>query len=271
MTMRERNQFSGQSGEPKDTVELGQDRVGEVKEQIQEKASHLVEKAQEQAQSQIMMQRDKAVSTLSSVASALRQTGQTLREQEQAPFAEFANKAAEQVEHFSSYLQNHEPRQLMMDVERFARRQPALFIGGAFVLGLLGARFLKSSSEHEQREMWERQQGYGGGNFGGGQYGYGSQYGNNFGGQYGYGSQFGGNFGEQNTGQYGGQYSNQYGGQYGGEQYTSYPRTYEGDQSSMQSPNNFDTTSGRDRSARSSQRSGASGESMLFGNETEER
>jgi len=30
------------------------------------------------------------------------------------------------------------------------RREPALFLGGAFALGLLGARFLKSSRKGEQ-------------------------------------------------------------------------------------------------------------------------
>jgi hypothetical protein len=33
------------------------------------------------------------------------------------------------------------------EAEDFARRQPALFLGGAFALGLLGARFLKSSGQ----------------------------------------------------------------------------------------------------------------------------
>ena len=33
------------------------------------------------------------------------------------------------------------------DVSRFARRRPAVFIGGAFLIGLGIARFLKSSSE----------------------------------------------------------------------------------------------------------------------------
>jgi hypothetical protein len=36
---------------------------------------------------------------------------------------------------------------MIQEVERFARRQPALFLGGAFTLGLIAARFLKSSSE----------------------------------------------------------------------------------------------------------------------------
>ncbi len=36
---------------------------------------------------------------------------------------------------------------MMDDVAAFARRRPALFIGGAFLIGLGVARFLKSSSE----------------------------------------------------------------------------------------------------------------------------
>ena len=39
---------------------------------------------------------------------------------------------------------------IVRDVERYAREQPALFLGGAFVLGLLGARFLKSTANREE-------------------------------------------------------------------------------------------------------------------------
>ena len=35
---------------------------------------------------------------------------------------------------------------MVTQVEQYARRQPAIFLGGAFALGLLGARFLKSSN-----------------------------------------------------------------------------------------------------------------------------
>lgn len=248
MTMREQDQFSGQNG-PRDTVELAHTKAGEVKEQIQEKASELVSRATEQAQSQIAMQKEKAVNTLGSVAGALRQTSQTLRSQDQAPFAQFADKAAEQIDNLTSYLQNHEPQELLTEVERFARRQPALFIGGAFVLGLLGARFLKSSAESQQREMYDRQYG--------GSY---NSYGRNYSTGYGYNSP---QMGSSNMGQYGNQYSNQHGGQYGGEQYTSYPRTYEGGvDSSMRSGDTFGTAGERSRQA---------GGDMLFGRDSEER
>jgi len=254
MTMREQDQFSGQSG-PKDTVELAQNKAGEVKEQLQEKATELMSRAQEQAQSQIAMQKEKAVSTLGSVAGALRQTSQTLRDQDQAPFAQFADKAAEQIDSLSHYLQNHEPGELLTEVERFARRQPALFLGGAFVLGLLGARFLKSSAESQQREMYGHEHGTYGGGYSGGSY---NSYGRNYSTGYGYNSP---QMGNSNMGQYGNQYGNQYGGQYGGEQYTSYPRTYEsGVDSSMRSGDTF-----------SGERSRQAGGDMFFGQDSEGR
>jgi hypothetical protein len=54
--------------------------------------------------------------------------------------------AADQMRHFSDQLRQKDVRELLSDVERFAQRQPTVFLGGAFALGLLGARFLKSSS-----------------------------------------------------------------------------------------------------------------------------
>ena len=38
-----------------------------------------------------------------------------------------------------------ELRALVSEIENLGRRQPALLIGGAFLLGLAGARFLKSA------------------------------------------------------------------------------------------------------------------------------
>jgi len=38
-------------------------------------------------------------------------------------------------------------------VQRFARKQPALFVGSAFAIGVIGARFLKSSNDHRRRRI----------------------------------------------------------------------------------------------------------------------
>jgi hypothetical protein len=54
---------------------------------------------------------------------------------------------------------------MRQDLENLARRQPALMIGGALVLGLIGARFLKSSERRggrgfDQRSIRDRSFGY---------------------------------------------------------------------------------------------------------------
>jgi hypothetical protein len=74
-------------------------------------------------------------------------TSEQLRERDQATFGEYAASAAEMVERFSGHLKERDINQMLWEIESFGRRQPALFMGGAFALGFLASRFLKSSSE----------------------------------------------------------------------------------------------------------------------------
>jgi hypothetical protein len=132
-----------------DTTQKLKDQVKEAAEQAtdqaQETASKVADQAREQVSSRLAGQKDNFVGGLNSVAEALRQTGQQLRQQDQQGVTDYIDRAASQVERASSYLQERDLGQLVDDVEQFARRQPTLFLGGAFALGLLGARFLKSS------------------------------------------------------------------------------------------------------------------------------
>jgi uncharacterized membrane protein YgcG len=60
--------------------------------------------------------------------------------------AEYGDTLAQQIEKISQYFERSDVRVMVRDVETFARRNPAVFIGGAFAVGLLAARFLKSSN-----------------------------------------------------------------------------------------------------------------------------
>jgi len=119
--------------------------VGQVADQAQQVAGQAVDQARQQVSSRLVDQKDRAAEGLTSVAQALRQTSQQLREQDQQTVTGYIESAASQVDRISNYLKQHDLGGLIDDVEHFARRQPALFLGGTFVLGLLGARFLKSS------------------------------------------------------------------------------------------------------------------------------
>jgi len=119
--------------------------VGQVADQAQQAAGQVVDQAREQVSSRLVDQKDRAADGLTSVAQALRQASQQLRGQDQQAVTDYVETAASQVERISNYLKQNDLGGLIGDVEQFARRQPALFLGGTFVLGLLGARFLKSS------------------------------------------------------------------------------------------------------------------------------
>lgn len=121
------------------------DTASQVKDETKQRVSGVAAQAQEQVTSRIATQKDTTAESLTGVAQALRQTGQQLRDKDQVGMTEYIDQAAEQVERLSGYLRSNDLGQLMGDVEQFARRQPTLFLGGAFVLGLIGARFLKSS------------------------------------------------------------------------------------------------------------------------------
>lgn len=121
--------------------------VNQVTNQAKDTVGQVTGQARQQVQSRITGQKDRAAEGLTGVAQALRQTGQQLRDQDQTGFTGYIDSAAAQVERVSDYLRGKDVGELIDDVEHFARRQPALFVGGAFVLGVLGTRFLKSSRQ----------------------------------------------------------------------------------------------------------------------------
>jgi len=100
----------------------------------------------ETAKGRIASGKDRAARSVGSVADALRQTGQQLRRQDEENLPGYIDTAADKLESVSGYLRDKELSEVVEDIEDFARREPALFIGGAFAIGLLGGRFLKSSA-----------------------------------------------------------------------------------------------------------------------------
>lgn len=108
--------------------------------QVKDKASGVIDE-----------QKTNLTTGLSSVADSIRKVGENLRETEDENkigqmTAQYGDQLAKGIEKVNNYFENADLREIARDVETFARRQPALFIGGAFVLGLLAARFLKTSA-----------------------------------------------------------------------------------------------------------------------------
>lgn len=127
----------------------------EILQQAKSTAGQVYDKVAEQASSQIDTQKDNLAQGLSNIADSIRQFGDNVRtsDTQQTPIANlttrYGDSLADQVEQLSDYLEKKDLRELVKDVEVFARRNPAIFIGGAFALGIVAARFLKSGNSNQ--------------------------------------------------------------------------------------------------------------------------
>jgi hypothetical protein len=117
-----------------------------VVEQAQQAAGQVADQARQQAANRVESQKDQAINVLAMLAQAVRQTSQELRGQEQPMLADCVDRTAQSVEQMANYLRARDVGALLDDTQSFARRNPALFLGGSFALGLLAARFFKSSA-----------------------------------------------------------------------------------------------------------------------------
>jgi hypothetical protein len=122
-------------------------KAQEVGDRIQHEAQRLTEQAKEQGQAMFQDQKYVMAEQVSGLASALHNTDEHLKTQDQRAMAQYTQQAAEGLQRFSQTLKDRELGSLMGQVEDFARHQPGAFIGSAALLGFMAARFLKSSAE----------------------------------------------------------------------------------------------------------------------------
>jgi ElaB/YqjD/DUF883 family membrane-anchored ribosome-binding protein len=141
-------------------------------DRLQDAASNVADRvggtAQQQVETRVDTGLDRAGDMLDQLASAVRRTSNEMRDQ-QPQIANIAETAASQTERAARYLRETDMQGVIRQADRFAREQPAVFLGGAVMLGLLAARFLKASPN--QMTGGGRYGGqHGGGQYGGGRY-----------------------------------------------------------------------------------------------------
>ena len=127
--------------------EQAKEQSQQLAQQARQQASELANRGSEQLKGQLANQKHDASQRMVPIQSALRESAQQLRKQGQGSVAQYADRAADQLERFSSYLRETEVDEIMEEVRSFARRRPALFLGGGAAIGFFATRFLKSSSE----------------------------------------------------------------------------------------------------------------------------
>ncbi|HYF38644.1 MAG TPA: hypothetical protein VD930_03065 [Gemmatimonadales bacterium] len=129
------------------------EQIRGVKDQVVDQAKNTFQQARERAGSSLGESKGQFAEQFGTIADALRRTTEHLRSEDQERIAGLTDTVARQVEQVADYLRNKDARAMRQDLENLARRQPALVIGGALVLGLIGARFLKSSERRGSRQF----------------------------------------------------------------------------------------------------------------------
>lgn len=133
-------------------------KAEQATDRARQAAGGMVDRAAHQLTERLDQQKHHAAHSLSSVADGLRRSSSQF---EGVPdgMTRYLGEAADRVDELAHYLHDREVEEIVGQVEDFARRQPAAFLGGAFALGLLGARFLKSSRRdlvrYEVRDRWD--------------------------------------------------------------------------------------------------------------------
>jgi hypothetical protein len=91
-------------------------------------------------------QKNRAADGLGGIADVIRNTGSELRNENET-IAQYVERAGDQMRRFADTIRQRGVADMMDDLNQFARRRPALFIGGAFLVGLGVARFLKATAD----------------------------------------------------------------------------------------------------------------------------
>lgn len=136
--------------EVKESAPEAREGARSTMEQAKEQVARAAHEAETRTRSMIESQKGAAADSVHNVADALRKTAHQLDDQNQRMAGQLTNWAAEGLDRFSQSLRERDLGALLNQAEDVARRQPAVFIGGAVALGFVVSRFLKSSAERRR-------------------------------------------------------------------------------------------------------------------------
>jgi hypothetical protein len=118
--------------------------LAEAGQEAGESLGHVAQRAGDMGFQQADQAKQQAAQGLNQLASTVRRVS-TDMQTDQPMIANVANTAADQTERIASFLRDTDAREIVRTVEDVARRQPLLFVGGGFLLGLAASRFLKAA------------------------------------------------------------------------------------------------------------------------------
>ena len=139
------NQANGSNSSSYDSYGQARQKTGEVIDEVQNKAGEVVDQIKEQATTQVSTQKERLADGIQNAAAMVLMGSDQLRQNNQEGIAQYTDQIANKMDEAAIFLRERGIGDIASELENFARREPVLFLGGAFTVGLLAARFLKSS------------------------------------------------------------------------------------------------------------------------------
>lgn len=137
-------------------AEAVRDNLENLREGVTEQASALTRTLRERGQTAFDEQKLRAATELQHLGAAVRRAADKLHDQNSEALAGYVDTAATALDGVARYVEEAELMEIAQEVEQFARRRPALIVGGMFVAGLALGRFVKAaqpvqSPQHNRR------------------------------------------------------------------------------------------------------------------------
>jgi hypothetical protein len=133
-------------------VTTEQSTVQAATEQAKEQAQNIAHTATQQTRNVVSDVTDEVSAQVSAqkarLAASIRDIGDELEQTAQngnGTVANLAGEAADRTRQISSWIDTHEPRDVLAEIEDFARQRPVVFVLGAATLGFLVGRVTRSA------------------------------------------------------------------------------------------------------------------------------
>lgn len=140
------------AGSAKDAASAAAQSARSTGDQWRAQCSSAGEQALETARYAATTAKEKAGSALQSLSKLMSDTAGTIDERVGPDYGQYARTAARSVADVADNLNAKDVDQLVADAREFVRKQPAVAIGAAAVLGFVMMRLLKGSDSKDEEE-----------------------------------------------------------------------------------------------------------------------
>jgi hypothetical protein len=129
--------------------DAGRELAGEARRA----GTEVAQTARTRAQDEMDRRSTEAGERVASAAGDIRDVAGELRRKGRDRPADLAESAADRVERFAAYLKESDAETIIADARDLGRRQPAVLVAGAAVLGIVAGRMVKAAAPAAREEV----------------------------------------------------------------------------------------------------------------------